>query len=188
MRGRGEALRNLPHHRNTGFVVVSAVIAFLIVVAALPGPASGAVKEGDPFPHFTGVDLDGNTVDTKALDGKAIILDFWSIYCATCIQEMPHIVALYEKYKDQGLAVIGVDLDPFKASRVKKFISGLDFSIPYPNIHDSRMQVKALVGVSMLPTTVLVDPGGVVRLFHVGYKPGFEKELEELIRQHLPAP
>ena len=43
------------------------------------------------------------------------------------------------------------------------------------------------LGVSMLPTTILVDSSGVVRLFHVGYKPGFEKELEEIVKKHLPA-
>jgi hypothetical protein len=43
-----------------------------------------------------------------------------------------------------------------------------------------------LLGVSMLPTTILVDPAGVVRLFHVGYKPGYEKELEEHVKKLLP--
>ena len=41
--------------------------------------------------------------------------------------------------------------------------------------------------VSILPTTILVDTAGVVRLFHVGYKPGFEKELEEHVKKLLPA-
>jgi hypothetical protein len=43
-----------------------------------------------------------------------------------------------------------------------------------------------LLGVSMLPTTILVDPAGTVRLFHVGYKPGFEKDLEETVKKLLP--
>jgi hypothetical protein len=44
-----------------------------------------------------------------------------------------------------------------------------------------------LLGVSMLPTPIVVDNSGVVRLFHVGYKAGYEKELEEFLVKLLPA-
>jgi hypothetical protein len=58
--------------------------------------------------------------------------------------------------------------------------------MPYPNVQDNKRQIMSLLGVSMLPTTILVDADGVVRLFHVGYKPGYEKELEEIVKKHLP--
>ena len=131
--------------------------------------------------------MEGKTFDTKTIGKKAFLIDFWSIYCSSCIQEMPHIVDLYNKYKDQGLVVVGIDLDVYGAKRVKKFLKTLDFTIPYPNIIDKKMELKKLLGVSMLPTTILVDPDGVIRMFHVGYKPGFEKKLEEEIKKYLPA-
>ena len=152
-----------------------------------PGDAS-ALKEGETFPHFTGADLNGVAVDTKTFAKKLLLIDFWSVYCSSCIQEMPHIVNLYEKYKDKGLQCVGIDLDPLMpAAKVKKFLEGQSFPMPYPNVQDTKRQVMGLLGVSMLPTTILVDPAGVVRLFHVGYKPGFEKDLEEIIKKHLPA-
>ena len=149
--------------------------------------AAWALKEGDPFPHFTGVDLNGAAVDTKAFAKKLILIDFWSVYCSSCVQEMPHIVKLHEKYKDKGLVCIGIDLDPMMPpAKVKKFLAGQDFPMPYPNVQDNKRQIMGLLGVSMLPTTILVDADGVVRLFHVGYKPGYEKELEEIVKKHLP--
>jgi alkyl hydroperoxide reductase subunit AhpC len=100
---------------------------------------------------------------------------------------MPHIVNLYTKYKDQGLQCVGIDLDPMMpAAKVRKFLEGQSFPMPYPNIQDSKRQIMGLLGVSMLPTTILVDSSGIVRLFHVGYKPGYEKELEEIVKKHLP--
>jgi len=66
------------------------------------------------------------------LGKDVVLLDFWSIYCVSCVQEMPSLVALYEKYKEQGFIVYGVDLDSFSPSRVKRFINGLNFKIPYP--------------------------------------------------------
>ena len=126
-------------------------------------------------------------VDTKAFAKKLLLIDFWSVYCSSCIQEMPHIVNLYTKYKDRGLQCVGIDLDPMMpAAKVRKFLAGQSFPMPYPNVQDNKRQIMGLLGVSMLPTTILVDPAGVVRLFHVGYKPGFEKDLEELVKKHLP--
>lgn len=160
--------------------------ALFLEMAARPGEAL-ALKDGEPFPHFTGADLNGATVDTKAFAKNLLLIDFWSVYCASCVQEMPHIVSLYTKYKDKGLQCVGIDLDPMMpAAKVKKFLEGQSFPMPYPNVKDDKRQVMGLLGVSMLPTTILVDASGTVRLFHVGYKPGFEKDLEETVKKHLP--
>lgn len=163
------------------------LLAVVLSSAFSPGTAAATGGEGSPLPHFSAVDMDGNTFDTRTIGKKALLIDFWSIYCASCIQEMPHIVDLYNRYKEQGLTVVGIDLDVYGAKRVRKFLKSLDFTIPYPNIIDKKMEIKKLLKVSMLPTTILVDPEGTVRLFHVGYKPGFEKALEEEVKKVLPS-
>jgi peroxiredoxin len=165
----------------------AALCAFVLGVTLGPGDAA-ALKDGDAFPHFVGKDLNGTTVDTKTFANKLILIDFWSVYCSSCVQEMPHIVNLYTKYKDKGLQCVGIDLDPMMpAAKVKKFLEGQSFPMPYPNVQDNKREIMGKLGVSMLPTTILVDPAGKVRLFHVGYKPGFEKELEEIVKKLLPA-
>jgi peroxiredoxin len=166
--------------------LAAALCALLLGMAARP-QAALALKEGDPFPHFSGPDLNGVLVDTKTFAGKAVLVDFWSVYCSSCVQEMPHIVNLYEKYKNKGLVCIGIDLDPMMPpAKVRKFLEGQNFPMPYQNVQDNKRQIMGLLGVSMLPTTILVDATGVVRLFHVGYKPGYEKELEEIVKKLLP--
>lgn len=167
-------------------LAATTVFALWFGLSSFPG-TSWALKEGDAFPHFSGADLTGAMVDTKSFAQKLILIDFWSVYCSSCVQEMPHIVNLYTKYKDRGLQCIGIDLDPMMpAAKVRKFLEGQDFPMPYPNIQDNKRQIMGLLGVSMLPTTILVDPAGIVRLFHVGYKPGYEKELEEKVLKLLP--
>src|SRR5512139_2796307 len=169
--------------RPLGAIAASLLLA--IGLLASPGNA-WALKEGDAFPHFAAPDLAGAMVDTKTFGKKVILIEFWSIYCSSCVQQMPHVAALYEKYKDQGLQCIGIDMDVFGVARVKKFVDGLDFKIGYPNIIDAKMQIKTLLGVSILPTTIVVDTTGKVALFHIGYKPGFEKEMEEFVKKLLP--
>ena len=166
-------------------IAATLLCALCLSLAAAPR-AAWALKEGDVFPHFVAPDLGGATVDTKSYQKKVILIEFWSIYCSSCVQQMPHVAKLYDKYKDQGLQCIGIDMDVYGAARVKKFLDGLDFKIPYPNIIDAKMQIKTLLGVSILPTTILVDTTGKVAMFHVGYKPGFEKELEEDVKKLLP--
>jgi peroxiredoxin len=151
--------------------------------------APAELEKGSAFPHFSATDLDGAAVDTEKLAGKTILLGFWSIYCSSCIQEMPHLAALYNAYKDKGLVVLGINLDVLQAKKAAEFMEmNLNFTVPYPTvIDDQKKSIANSMGVGVLPATILVDPNGTVQLFHVGYRPGFERELEEAIKKHLPA-
>lgn len=166
--------------------LAAALTASALFLLGSPALARDPLKPGEVFPNFTGKDLDGNLVDTKSFAKKVLLVDFWSVYCVSCVAEMPHIAALYTKYKDQGFQAIGIDLDPMMpAAKVKKFLASQDFPMPYPNIQDNKREIMTLLGVSILPTNIIVDRSGKVHLFHVGYKPGFEKELEEIVKKLL---
>ena len=113
------------------------------------------------------------------------MLDFWSIYCVSCVQAMPSLVDIHNRYKDAGLETIGVDLDSFGTKRVKKFVKGLDFKLSYPIVVDKRREVAAKYGVSVLPTLIIIDKTGKVIYYHVGYAPGDEVEVEEKVKEAL---
>ncbi|GAB4262981.1 MAG: hypothetical protein Kow0092_13580 [Deferrisomatales bacterium] len=166
----------------------------LALLAILPGNALalfGAAEKtqvGDDAPSFTVPLLDGGEFDLSPhLGTNAILLDFWSIYCVSCVQEMPRLVAIYEKYKDQGLVAVGVDLDSFGTKRVVKFVKGLQFQVTYPLVVDKRREVAGKYGVSVLPTTVVIDRQGKVSYYHVGYAPGDEETIEQKVLEALGA-
>lgn len=166
------------------------LIATFLFVSVQPSLALfGAGKKpepGDDAPAFTAPLLEGGDLDIAPHIGKdAILLDFWSIYCVSCVQEMPHLVDIYNRYKDQGLLVVGVDLDSFGTKRVEKFVAGLDFKITYPIVVDKRREVAAKYGVSVLPTTIVIGRDGKVTYYHVGYSPGDEVEIEEKVKEAL---
>uniref|UniRef100_A0A3Q2YWX2 Thioredoxin domain-containing protein n=1 Tax=Hippocampus comes TaxID=109280 RepID=A0A3Q2YWX2_HIPCM len=56
----------------------------------------------------------GNLVATKHLRGKLIFIDFWASWCAPCRKQNPHLIEVYEKYKNKGLKIIGVSIDTNK--------------------------------------------------------------------------
>jgi peroxiredoxin len=150
--------------------------------------ASEKPEIGDEAPRFTAPLLEGGEFDLGPLLGqKAILLDFWSIYCVSCVQEMPKLVEIHERYQDAGLMTVGVDLDSFGTKRVVKFVKGLQFNLSYPIVVDKLRQVAAKYGVSVLPTTVIIDKTGKVIYYHVGYAPGDEIEIEEKVKEALGA-
>jgi peroxiredoxin len=147
---------------------------------------SAKLKVGDDAPGFKGPLLRGGEFDTAPHVGaNVILLDFWSIYCVACVQEMPKLVEIHNRYREQGLVTVGVDLDSFGTKRVKRFVKGLKFEVTYPILVDKRRTVASKYGVSVLPTTVVIDRAGKVIYYHVGYSPGDEVKIEDTVRQAL---
>src|SRR5207245_4206477 len=68
-------------------------------------------RVGDHAPDFELRSLDGGRVSLSELRGKPVLLNFWATWCAPCRVEMPWLVELHEKYRAQGLQIIGVSLD-----------------------------------------------------------------------------
>ena len=175
-------------NRRSPFRFVVAVLAML----ALARPAGaffgvgggGGIKEGADAPMFTGQTIENQPIDYARLKGKkVVVLDFWSIYCASCIEEMPKLVDIYNEFKDKGLVIIGVNLDSFGTHRVVKFMQGMETKINFPVIIDKTRTVAQSFHAMVLPTTLVIDVTGKIRFYHVGYKQGDEKHLRSVIAQ-----
>jgi peroxiredoxin len=170
------------HIRKTIFTLLGLTILATPVTTWAGNPFVG--QSSPTWPAMT--DMAGEMRSLEDHLGKDVImLDFWSIYCVSCIQEMPSLVALYDKYKDKGFMVYGIDLDSFSPRRVKKFIDGLNFKISYPVIIDRKREIAKAYKVGMLPTTIIIGRDGKIKMFHIGYKPGDEKEFDHLIKSLL---
>lgn len=182
---------HIPVHPQNIFsncVLATALTFILLAAGAIIDPARAAgLEKGETAPSWPPMeDTSGSLRSLEDhLGEEVVLLDFWSIYCVSCVQEMPSLVDLYEKYKDKGFIVYGVDLDSFSPSRVIRFINGLDFKIPYPVIIDRKRQIATTCKVSILPTTIIIGKDGKVKLFHIGYKPGDENEFDHLIKSLL---
>ena len=164
------------------FAAVAAVSVARPAFALFAG--GGGIKEGDPAPMFSGLTIDNQKIDFAQLKGKkVVVLDFWSIYCASCIEEMPGLIEIHNEFKDKGLMMIGVNLDSFGTHRVVKFMQGMENKITFPVIIDKTRQVATSFNAMVLPTTLLIDASGKIRFYHVGYKPGDEKKLREIVAQ-----
>lgn len=162
---------------------VSTLVALALFIAfPVYSSAADNAMVGQKALTFQEELLGGGEFDlTPHIGKKVIMLDFWSIYCVSCVQEMPHLAKIALKYPEQ-LLVVGVDLDSFGTKRVQQFVDKLDFKIPYPVVVDKRRKVAGQYSVSVLPTTIVIDKAGKISYFHVGYKPGDETEIENQVK------
>ena len=70
-------------------------------------------------PNFTGINnwFNSGPLNIADLRGKVVLVDFWTYGCVNCVNTLPHVTALYAKYKDRGLVVVGVHTPEFPFER-----------------------------------------------------------------------
>ncbi|MCB4769461.1 cytochrome c biogenesis protein DipZ [Ancylobacter sp. Lp-2] len=114
--------------------------------------------------------LNSAPLSAEALRGKVVLVDFWTYSCINCIRTLPYIRAWADKYKDQGLVVIGVHSPEFafekKLDNVKEAVR--DFGITYPVAVDSDFNIWRAFGNNYWPALYVVDAEGRIRYHQFG--------------------
>lgn len=126
-----------------------------------------APRAGFYAPEFELTALTGQTSRLSDLVGKAVIINFWTSWCAPCQAEMPVLQSVYERFSEQGLIILAVNSttqdDPGSASA---FVTSR--GLTFPILMDSSGVVTKQYQVRAFPTTYFVDRTGRIRDFAVG--------------------
>jgi thiol-disulfide isomerase/thioredoxin len=149
----------------------------LAAVAALATAASGAaiagpLKTSIPAPEFTGIEkwLNSEPLTMQQLRGKVVLVDFWTYTCINCINTLPHVKSWHQKYKDQGLVVVGVHTPEYPFERntdnVKTAIKRFD--LRFPVAQDNRYATWGAYNNQFWPAFYLIDKKGQVVYTHFG--------------------
>src|SRR5262245_35885851 len=129
--------------------------------------------------------LNSKPLTTEQLRGKVVLIDFWTYSCINCIRSVPYVRAWYERYKDQGLVVIGVHSPEFAFEReptnVRRAVA--DFGIRYPVALDNNLRIWRAFDNRYWPAHYLADAQGRIRYHHFGE--GSDEETEAAIRALL---
>ena len=140
------------------------------------------VSGGVQAPAFELPTSDGKMVALGGLKGKVLLLNFWATWCPPCREEMPSMERLYQEFKDQGLAVLAVNIRE-SPKQVERFMR--DFRLTFPALLDTDATVSGRYGVRGLPSTYLVDRTGHVVGQAVGARDWAGASAKALVRSLL---
>jgi thiol-disulfide isomerase/thioredoxin len=140
-------------------------------------------RDPKPVPAFTVRDLDGREVSTASFRGKVVIVNFWATWCGPCRAEIPDLVKLQEKYRNQ-LQIIGVSEDEAPPETVKRFAQ--EYHVNYPVVMTTPEIEKLYPGIGALPTSFIVDREARIVQKHVGMLRALTTEYETRSLAGLP--
>lgn len=137
-------------------------LAVLEVVQTFRRP-DVAVEAGGLAPDFALHDTDGKVVRLSELRGRPVLVNFWGTWCGPCRAELPGLASFARKHPE--VTVLGLAVDSGSWRQLARSRKELD--IPF-TVLESESAVSRAWGVSVLPTTFLVDADGHVAQSHVG--------------------
>jgi peroxiredoxin len=158
------------------------LIGFLTVFLSFTPARATDISPGQAAPEFTLKSLKDKNLSLKELRGQVVMINFWATWCGPCRQEIPALNTLYEKYRNAGFVLLGVNVDSESANAIQ-MISRLKAT--YPILFDTDKRTSVLYQVSAMPTTVLIDRDGKVRHIQKGYVTGVESKYQVQIRELL---
>ncbi|MDH4038154.1 MAG: TlpA family protein disulfide reductase [Candidatus Krumholzibacteria bacterium] len=170
------------------FLVLSAVIQFLVHRTGGPSRTSSGPKAGAAAPALSLTDPSGRAVALSDFRGKFVILDFWATWCAPCMAEFGVLDPWWKKQRESGLAndvvLIAVNVRESR-EHVQDFLSRSP--LPFSVLLDEDGAVAQEYGVEVLPTLVIIDRHGVVVDRNTGYDPSvgakLTRQLQELMQE-----
>ena len=174
------------HWRTLGLAALFALLNVACGASAQPNrarqqqqeqeqPTIFFVRNPDPAPEFQLAGLDGKPISLAGARGKIILLNFWASWCGPCRAEVPDLVELQTRYKDD-LQVIGLVVDDDDMDAIHQFVRG--FGINYP-VAVAPVELRIQYGgIPALPTSFLLDAQGRVVQKHVGLRDPALYEIE----------
>ncbi len=123
-------------------------------------------------PDFTdpGDWFNSRPLTIAGLRGKVVLVDFWTYTCINCLRTLPHVEAWYEKYRRDGLVVVGVHTPEFPFERISSNVSEAIAAngLSYPVVQDNDYGTWNAYGNQYWPAKYLIDADGNVRYVHFG--------------------
>lgn len=126
-------------------------------------------------------DMTGKAVSLSEFKGKVVLIDFWASWCGPCRRNNPRLVKLYNKYHEKGLEIYGVSLDE-DSGDWKKAVQ--HDKISWIQVIDDKgwqSPAASLYGVDMIPSSFLLDRGGIIRTINAE-GPDLESSIKHLLK------
>lgn len=152
------------------------VLAVFSYLEQLQAHGNQIPQIGEKINNISLTSSDGNIVNFSDYRGKVLLINSWATWCPPCKAEMPTLETYYQNNKEAGFEILAINAGESKevASKFKQY-NGITF----PIMLDTNGDIIEALGITGLPTSILVNRDGIVEHIHVGMF--FENDLESII-------
>tara|TARA_R110002020_G_scaffold150915_7_gene327812 strand:+ start:1369 stop:1959 length:591 start_codon:yes stop_codon:yes gene_type:complete len=172
-------------------------MALAVVMCGMSIYSLYAQNEGAPQMNlldFQLTDLNGETINTKDLEGKVVVFDFWATWCAPCIKSFPAMIEVQHSFKENKevlfLFVNTLEIEGRDGDFIARFLDkkGIDLMVYLDRAKPGSEPLSERLGISSLPYKIIVDKSGEIRYMDSGFSGGsedFKNELNDKINSLL---
>lgn len=161
------------------------LIFFVFAVLLAQPVAAQDTIDPDVLAAMPFSDAQGQKVTLQEFRGKLVLLNFWATWCIPCVEEMPDLQELHERYKDKGLAVVSVSQDSRGLPAVREFAARNNLTMPL-YLDTKKFEIARVLGIRQMPTTVILDPTGEEIVRVLGYEEWLSDAVINKIEGWLP--
>lgn len=141
------------------------------------------VEAGNPMPACLVSPIgETQTEDLQRYKGQVLYIDFWASWCGPCAQSFPFMNEMHQQLKDQGLQIVGVNLDE-NMDDAKAFLA--KYPASFTVAADISKQCAKDFDVKAMPSSYIIDRKGMVHHVHLGFRAGEANELRALVEKLL---
>lgn len=140
-----------------------------------------AAMIGSVAPGFTKPDINGKQLKLSDLRGQYVLLEFWASWCIPCRKTNPHLLSLYNTYKDKGFTIVGISDDERDQKAWRQAVKKDKIGSWHHILQEKKADLHIQYAIPSLPYKILLDKNGVIiGRYGAEEEAGFEKQLSSL--------
>lgn len=146
------------------------------------------IEDNLPAPDFTFPGLYGKMVSLSDCVGKVVLVNIWATWCPPCVDEMPSMEKLYNKFKGEKFEILAVSIDTLGLKAVVPFMKKL--KLTFPALIDTEGSIKTVYRATGVPESFIIDKQGILIKKIIGpvdwAAPNIFRFFNDLIKKPLP--
>lgn len=113
------------------------------------------------IPDFSLAGMDGEVIDTASLQGKTWLINFWAVWCAPCLEELPSLNSAWKKMEPHNVGMLAINIGE-EPDQIKQFLAEHNLAIDFPIVIGDKIRTLGNWSARALPHTVVISPEGRV--------------------------